>query len=140
MDSSPRVRRRRSEAPFYRRLTGRQNLAVLAPEALGQPSTYVDDHLLRQRFAHHSRGQGMRLAPTAALHRGAELVVLEQAHRVGHVLVHLELVTSQERRTPRTLPSWWRSALGGCRCAEARRARPSAPPGPRGIRGRPAVL
>lgn len=66
------------EAPFYPRLTGRQNLAVLAPEALGRPSAYVDDHLLRRRFGRYSRGQGMRLALTAALHSGAELVVLDE--------------------------------------------------------------
>jgi ABC-2 type transport system ATP-binding protein len=66
------------EPPFYPRLTGRQNLAVLAPEALGQPSPYVDERLLRQRFGRYSRGQGMRLALTAALHSGAELIVLDE--------------------------------------------------------------
>jgi ABC-2 type transport system ATP-binding protein len=66
------------EAPFYPRLTGRQNLAVLAPEALGRPSEYVDDHLLRQPFGRYSRGQRMRLALAAALNSGAELIVLDE--------------------------------------------------------------
>jgi len=65
-------------APFYPRLTGRQNLKVLAPEALGRSSAYVDDRLLRQRFGRYSRGQAMRLALTAALQSGTDLVVMDE--------------------------------------------------------------
>jgi ABC-2 type transport system ATP-binding protein len=66
------------EPPFNPRLTGRQNLAILAPEALGRPTAYLDDGVLGRRFARYSRGEGMRLALTAALNSEAELVVLDE--------------------------------------------------------------
>jgi ABC-type multidrug transport system ATPase subunit len=65
-------------APFHPRLTGAQNLAVLAPESIGGPSTYLTHDVLRRRVKGYSHGERMRLALTVALNSGAELVVLDE--------------------------------------------------------------
>lgn len=63
--------------PFYPNLTGRQNLAVLAPESL-HIEPYVDPARLGRRVSTYSIGERRRLSLTAALGAGADVVVLDE--------------------------------------------------------------
>jgi ABC-type multidrug transport system ATPase subunit len=65
-------------APFHAALTGMQNLKVLAPESVDGSSVYLSRDVLRRKVKGYSHGERMRLALTAALNSGAELVVLDE--------------------------------------------------------------
>lgn len=66
------------DAPFHPRLTGEQNLRVLAPESVGGPVVYLSHDVLRRRVKGYSHGERMRLALMAALNSGAELIILDE--------------------------------------------------------------
>lgn len=64
--------------PFYDRLTGAQNLAILAPDRRSEIRQYLTPHVLKQRVKGYSAGQRKRLSLTAALNSGAELIILDE--------------------------------------------------------------
>lgn len=66
------------EDPFYGRLTGRQNLAVLAPESDARNSPYLSHDLLKRKVSAYSAGQRKRLSLVAALTSRAHLVILDE--------------------------------------------------------------
>ncbi len=66
------------DTPFYRKLTGLQNLRLLAPVSLGGSRQYLSRDVLRRKVGTYSHGQRMRLALTAALNSGAALVILDE--------------------------------------------------------------
>lgn len=64
--------------PFYPRLTGRQNLRVLAPDADDGPHQYLATSLLGARVATYSHGQRKRLALMMVFNSPAEILVLDE--------------------------------------------------------------
>lgn len=65
--------------PFYDRLTGQQNLRVLAPEStVRNDQRYLSNDVLQKRVKGFSAGQRKRLSLHAALGSGASLVVLDE--------------------------------------------------------------
>lgn len=66
------------DVPFHERLTGIQNLNILARESARGPRQYLDSNVLRRKVKSYSSGQRTRLALTAALNSGAELIILDE--------------------------------------------------------------
>lgn len=64
--------------PFYPRLTGMQNLRVLAAGADAGPHQYLAPSLLGARVRTYSHGQRKRLALMMAFNSPAEIVVLDE--------------------------------------------------------------